>query len=62
MHEEEKIYKELKVLNNICKFEFKVQQANIKHELSNNNDFDNGIIKTQKEEDIKNQNEKIEKK
>ena len=62
MIEEEEIYKELKILNNICKFGFKVQQANIKYELSNNNDFDNGIIKTQKEEDIKNQNEKIEKK
>ena len=62
MLEEEEIYKELKVYNNICKFGFKVQQANIKYELSNNNDFDNGIIKTQKEEDIKNQNEKIEKK
>ena len=62
MLEEEKIYKELEILNNICKFGFKVQQANIKYELSNNNDFDNGVIKTQKEEDIKNQNEKIEKK
>ena len=60
--EEKQIYKELKILNNICKFGFKVQQANIKYELSNNNDFDNGIIKTQKEEDIKNENEKIEKK
>ena len=61
MLEEEKIYKELEIHNNICKFGFKVQQANIKYELSNNNDFDNGVIKTQKEEDIKNQNEKIEK-
>ena len=60
--EEEKIYKELKIQNNICKFGFKVQQANIKYELSNNNDFDNGVIKTQREEDIKKQNEKIEKK
>ena len=62
LYEEEKIYKELKIHNNICKFGFKVQQANIKYELSNNNDFDNGVIKTQREEDIKNQNEKIEKK
>ena len=62
MHEEEEIYKELKILNNICKFGFKAQQGNIKYQLSNNNDFDNGIIKTQKEEDIKNENEKIEKK
>ena len=60
--EEEKIYKELKILNDICKFGWKVQQANINYELSNNNDFDNGIIKTQKEEDIKIENEKIEKK
>ena len=62
LSEEEKMYKELKINNNICKFGFKVQQANIKYELSNNNDFDNGVIKTQREEDIKNQNEKIEKK
>ena len=60
--EEDIIYKELQINNNICKFGFKVQQANIKYELSNNNDFDNGVIKTQREEDIKNQNEKIEKK
>jgi serine/threonine protein kinase len=60
--EEDKIYEELEILNDVCKFGWKVQQANIKYELSNNNDFDNGVIKTQKEEDIKNQNEKIEKK
>jgi len=60
--EEDKIYEELEILNEACKFGWKVQQANIKYELSNNNDFDNGVIKTQKEEDIKNQNEKIEKK
>ena len=29
--------------------------------LNNNNDFDNGVINTQKEEDIKNHNDKIEK-
>jgi serine/threonine protein kinase len=62
LNEEEEIYKELEIHNNFCKFGFKVQQANIKYELSNNNDFDNGVIKTQREEDIKNQNEKIEKK
>ena len=52
-----KIYKEIKINNDICKYGFKVQQANIKYELSNNNDFDNGVIKTQREEDIKNQEE-----
>ena len=59
--EEEKVYKELKVLNDICKFGWRVQQANIQYELSNNGDFDNGLIKTQKEEDFKKENEKIEK-
>ena len=59
--EVEKIYKEIKINNDICKYGFKVQQANIKYELSNNQDFDNGIIKTQKDEDLKHQNEKIEK-
>ena len=59
--EEDIIYKELKVRNDICKFGYRVQQANIQYELSNNVDFDNGVIKTQKEEEFKNQNEKIEK-
>ena len=59
--EVEKIYKEIKINNDICKYGFKVQQANIKYELSNNQDFDNGIIKTQKDEDLKYENEKIEK-
>ncbi len=59
--EVEKTYKEIKIHNNICKYGFKVQQANIKYELSNNQDFDNGIIKTQKDEDLKQENEKIEK-
>ena len=59
--EVQKIYKEIKIHNDICKYGFKVQQANIKYELSNNQDFDNGIIKTQKDEDLKHQNEKIEK-
>ena len=59
--EEEKIYKELKVRNDICKFGYRVQQANIQYELSNNDDFDNGVIKTKKEEEFKNENEKIEK-
>ena len=37
------------------------QQYNIKYELSNNNEFDNGIIKTQKEEDIEKHNREIKK-
>ena len=56
----EKIYEEIEVNNDICKYGFKVQQANIKYELSNNQDFDNGIIKTEKEENLKQENEKIE--
>jgi len=55
------IYKEIEFNNDLCKYGFKVQQANIKYELSNNQDFDNGIIKTAKEEDLKQENEKIEK-
>ena len=35
--------------------------ARIQYELCNNADFDNGLIKTQKEEDFKKENEKIEK-
>ena len=59
--EEEIIYQELKVRNDICKFGYRVHQANIQYELSNNIDFDNGFIKTKKEEEFKNENEKIEK-
>ena len=59
--EEEIIYQELEVRNDICKFGYRVHQANIQYELSNNKDFDNGFIKTQKEEEFKNENEKIEK-
>ena len=61
LFEEEIIYQELKVRNNICKFGNRVHQANIQYELSNNVDFDNGFIKTKKEEEFKNENEKIEK-
>ena len=50
--EEEKIYKELEVQNDICKFGIKAQQLNIQYELSNNGDFDNGLIKTEKQEDF----------
>ena len=59
--EEDIIYKELEVMNEACKFGWRAQQANIQYELSNNGDFDNGLIKTQKEEDFKKKNEKIEK-
>ena len=59
--EEEKIYKELKVNNDICYFGIKAQQLNIQYELSNNGDFDNGLIKTEKQEDFLKENEKIEK-
>ena len=57
----EKVYEEIEFNNDICKYGFKVQQANIKYELSNNQDFDNGIIKTEKDENLKQENEKIEK-
>ena len=39
-------YPELKIENEICRFNFKAQLSNIKYELSNNQEFDNGIIKT----------------
>ena len=39
-------YPELKIENEICKFNFRAQLSNIKYELSNNQEFDNGIIKT----------------
>ena len=47
--------------NNICKYAAEAQQENIRYELSNNNEFDNGMIKTQKEEDINKHNEEIKK-
>ena len=59
--EEEKVYKEIKIQNEICKFGMKAQQLNIQYELSNNGDFDNGLIKTEKQEDFLKENEKIEK-
>ena len=57
----QKLYEDLKIENNICKYALLVQQDNIRYELSNNNDFDNGVIKTQKEEDIEKQNQEIKK-
>ena len=44
--EEAKLYKELEVKNDICKFGWRVRQANINYELSNNDDYDNGLIKS----------------
>jgi len=60
--EEKALYDELEINNNICKFGWRVKQANINYELSNNDDFDNGLMKTLKEEEFKNKNEKIENK
>ena len=57
----QKLYDKIKVENNICKYAVEAQQENMKYELSNNNDFDNGMIKTQKEEDIEKQNQEIKK-
>ena len=42
----EDVYSNLKIENDICRFNFKAQLSNIKYELSNNKEFDNGIIKT----------------
>jgi serine/threonine protein kinase len=37
---------EIKIENNICKFKGEAQISNIKYQMSNNDEFDNGIIKT----------------
>ena len=56
------VYSDIEIRNNICKFKGQAQVSNIKYELSNNNEFDNGIIKTQNSiianlsEDIKSKN------
>ena len=60
-NELKRIYEEIKMENNICKYAAEAQQENIRYELSNNNEFDNGMIKTQKEEDINKHNEEIKK-
>ena len=58
--ENDAIYSDIEIKNDICKFKGQAQMSNIKYELSNNNEFDNGIIKTQNSvmvnlsEDIKN--------
>lgn len=48
--EELKLYKELKIENEVCKFGWRVRQANINYELSNNDDYDNGLIKSSNDE------------
>jgi serine/threonine protein kinase len=45
-HDSNDLTDEIKIENDICKFNFKAQISNIKYELSNNQEFDNGIIKT----------------
>ena len=45
------INNEIQIENNICKYRGKAQRANLKYELNNNKDFDNGIMKTQKSND-----------
>ena len=37
---------EIKIENNICKFKGEAKISNIKYQMSNNEEFDNGIIKT----------------
>jgi serine/threonine protein kinase len=44
--DENDLYSDLKIENELCRFNFKAQLSNIKYELSNNQEFDNGIIKT----------------
>ena len=56
--EEKALYNELEIKNDICKFGWRVKQANINYELSNNDDFDNGLIRSEKDLD---KNKKIEK-
>lgn len=49
------IYKLLPIQNKICKYAHKVQQINIKYEMNNNADYDNGMIISQRWSDnIKN--------
>ena len=46
----------IRIENSICKFCGKVKQANIKYELYNNQEFDNGMIITQKDSENNNNN------
>ena len=54
--EEKALYGELEINNSICRFGWRVRQANINYELSNNDDFDNGLMKSIKEDEDKNKN------
>ena len=56
--EEAILYNELEVKNDICKFGWRVRQANINYELSNNDDYDNGLIKSTNDEVDYNKNNK----
>lgn len=42
-------YDDIKIEKGLCRYRGKVKQANIKYELNNNADFDNGVIITQNE-------------
>jgi serine/threonine protein kinase len=55
--EEKALYEELEINNSCCKFGWRVKQANINYELSNNDDFDNGLMKSIKDDENKNKNE-----
>ena len=57
--EEQAIYDELKIENDICKFGWRTKQPNINYELSNNDDFDNGLMKSKKEVELMNKNEEL---
>ena len=50
------ICKDVNIENAICRFRGKAQRENIKYELNNNKDFDNGIIKTQNSNESNNNN------
>lgn len=48
--EESFLSKDIKIENNLMKFRGKAKQSNLKYELNNNSNFDNGILKTQSDE------------
>ena len=60
--EEQALYDELEVLNDCCRFGWRVKQANINYELSNNDDYDNGQVKSMKDDDSKKDNDNSGKK
>ena len=51
--EEKNLYDELEIKNSICKFCWRVKQANINYELSNNDDGDNELLKSVNDEENK---------